>query len=37
MARASVESCDAACEAVEGQPPEVAERVLASRRRVLAG
>jgi RND superfamily putative drug exporter len=34
-ARASVESCDAACEEVE-QPPEVAERVLAARRRVLA-
>lgn len=34
-ARASVESCDATCDAVE-QPPEVAERVLAARRRVLA-
>ena len=37
-ARASVESCDAACEAVlGGQPPEVAERVLAARERVLGG
>ncbi len=36
-ARASVESCDAACDAVEQQPPEVAERVLAARRRVFAG
>ncbi|MGE5336019.1 MAG: MMPL family transporter [Nitrososphaerota archaeon] len=35
-ARASIESCDAACEAIEDQPPEVAERVLAARRRVLA-
>lgn len=36
-ARASVASCDAACEAVGQQPPEVAERVLAARQRVLAG
>ena len=36
VARASVESCDAACEAVESQPEEVAERVLAARERVLA-
>jgi len=36
-ARTSVESCDAACEAVNSQPPEVAERVLAARRRVLDG
>jgi RND superfamily putative drug exporter len=37
-ARASVESCDAACEQLLGrQPPEVAERVLAARRRVLGG
>jgi hypothetical protein len=35
MARASVESCDRACDAVERQSPEVAERVLAARRRVL--
>lgn len=35
-ARASVESCDAACDALDQQPPEVAERVLAARRRVLA-
>jgi MMPL family/Hemerythrin HHE cation binding domain len=35
-ARASIESCDAACDAVEHQSPEVAERVLAARRRVLA-
>jgi hypothetical protein len=35
-ARASVKSCDAACEAVESQPEEVAERVLAARERVLA-
>ena len=37
QARASVESCDAACERVlGGQPPEVAEQVLAARQRVLA-
>jgi putative drug exporter of the RND superfamily len=35
-ARASVESCDAACHAVGQQSPEVAERVLAARRRALA-
>jgi putative drug exporter of the RND superfamily len=35
-ARASVKSCDAACEAVESQPEEVAKRVLAARERVLA-
>jgi RND superfamily putative drug exporter len=35
-ARASVQSCDAACEAVESQPAEVAEQVLAARKRVLA-
>ena len=34
-ARASVESCDRACDAVGRQSPEVAERVLAARRRVL--
>jgi RND superfamily putative drug exporter len=36
-ARASVASCDAVCEeVVDQQPPEVAERVLAARQRVLA-
>jgi hypothetical protein len=35
-ARASVESCDAVCDTLEQQPPEVAERVLAARRRALA-
>ena len=35
-ARASVEACDAACDAVESQPEEVATRVLAARKRVLA-
>ncbi len=35
-ARASVRSCDAACELVESQPAELAERVLAARQRVLA-
>ena len=35
-ARASVEGCDAACDAVEFQSAEVAEHVLATRRRVLA-
>jgi RND superfamily putative drug exporter len=36
-ARASVASCDSVCEEVAGrQPPEVAERVLAARQRVLA-
>ncbi len=35
-ARASVEACDAACEAVESQPEEVAARVLAARELVLA-
>jgi len=36
LARTSVESCNAACEGVGQQPAEVAERVLAARRRVLA-
>ena len=35
VARASVKPCDAACEAVESQPEEVAERVLAARERFL--
>ena len=35
-ARASVAGCDAVCDAVGPQPPEVAERVLAARERVLA-
>jgi hypothetical protein len=35
-ARASVQGCDAACDAVESQPAEVAEHVLATRERVLA-
>jgi RND superfamily putative drug exporter len=35
-ARASVEGCDAACDAVELQSAEVAEHVLATRKRVLA-
>ena len=35
-ARASVQACDDACEAVESQPEEVATRVLAARERVLA-
>lgn len=36
-ARASVAGCDAVCDAVGPQPPEVAERVLAARERVLTG
>ena len=37
-ARASVANCDSVCEEiVDQQPPEVAERVLAARQRVLAG
>ena len=35
-ARTSVVGCDAVCEVVESQPPEVAKRVLATRERVLA-
>ena len=35
-ARASVVGCDGVCDAVGPQPPEVAERVLAARERVLA-
>jgi putative drug exporter of the RND superfamily len=35
-ARASIKGCDSACDAVEFQSAEVAEHVLATRRRVLA-
>ncbi len=35
-ARASVESCDAACEAIESQPEALAERVLAARALAMA-
>ena len=36
VARTSIVGCDAVCHVVESQPPEVAERVLATRERVLA-
>jgi len=35
-ARASIKGCDSACDAVESQPAEVAEHILATRQRVLA-